>query len=126
MACDGSNINPVALAILNAKLPNGQFVVPTPQVKLPNSGPDPPDQLPLGQSTFAIPAHYREDQFAVDIDHTLSDKNTLAGRFFYARAPSTLPFSPNGAANVPGWPTNELDRNTMFVLADTHVFRSTW
>ena len=80
--------------------------------------------MPLGQSTYAIPAHYREDQFTVDIDQILNDKNTLSGRFFYSRAPSTLPFSPNGAANVPGWGTNELNRNTMFVLADTHVFNS--
>ena len=125
VACDGSNINPVALAVLNAKLANGQFAVPSPQVVIPNSGPDPTNQFPQGQSTYAIPAHYREDQFSVSIDQTLSPKNTLSGRFFYSRAPSTLPFSPNGAANVPGWPTNELDRNTMFVLTDTHAFSST-
>jgi hypothetical protein len=124
VACDGSNINPVAVAILNAKLPNGQFAVPSPQTAIPPSGPDPSDQFPVGQSTYALPAHYREDQFSVDIDQTLSSKNVLSGRFFYSRAPSTLPFSPNGAANVPGWGTNELDRNTMFVLADTHVFNS--
>jgi hypothetical protein len=124
VACDGSNINPVALAILNAKLSNGNFAVPSPQIPLPNTGPDASDQLPLGQSTYALPAHYREDQFSVSIDQILNQKNTLAGRFFYARAPQTLPFSPNGAANVPGWPTNELTRNTMFVLAVTHVFNS--
>ena len=119
VACDGSNINPVAVAILNTKLSNGQFAVPSPQVVLSTT----PDQLPVGQSTYAIPAHYREDQFTVDIDQTLNAKNMLSGRFFYARAPTTQPFSPN-AANVPGWGTNELDRNTMFVLADTHTFSS--
>ena len=31
VACSGSNINPVAVAILNAKLANGQFAVPSPQ-----------------------------------------------------------------------------------------------
>ena len=123
VACDGSNINPVALAILNAKLSNGQYAVPSPQATLPNSGTDPTDQFPLGESTFATPAHYREDQFTVNIDQKLNEKNTLAGRFFYSRAPTTEPFSPN-AADVPGWGTNELDRNTMFVLADTHVFSS--
>ena len=123
VACDGSNINPVALAILNAKLANGQFAVPSPQGVLPVSGPDASDQLPLGQSTYALPAHYREDQFSVNIDQVLRESNTLAGRFFYSRAPSVLPFSPN-AANVPGWGTNELSRNTMFVLADTHVFNA--
>jgi outer membrane receptor protein involved in Fe transport len=120
VACDGSNINPVALAILNAKLPNGQFVVPSPQITLPNSGPDASDQLPQGQSTYATPAHYSEDQFSVNLDHVLSRKNTLSERFFYSRAPTMEPFSPN-AANLPGWGTNQLDRNTMLVLADTHV-----
>jgi hypothetical protein len=123
VACDGSNINPIALAILNAKLANGQFAVPSPQITLANTGPDPSDQLPMGQSTFAPSAHYREDQFSVNIDQVLNQKNTLSGRFFYSRAPTTEPFSPN-AANVPGWGTNDLARNTMFVLADTHVFNS--
>jgi TonB-dependent receptor-like protein len=120
VACDGSNINPVALAILNAKLPNGQFAVPSPQFVLPVTGPDASDQFPLGQSTYAIPAHYREDQFSVNTDQVLTSKDTLSERFFYSRAPTTEPFSPN-AANVPGWGTNELNRNTMLVLAQTHV-----
>jgi hypothetical protein len=123
IACDGSNINPVAVAILNAKLANGQFAVPSPQVTLPNTGPDASDQVPTGQSTYAIPAHFREDQFTVDIDQVLNQQNTLAGRFFWSRAPTIEPFSPN-AANVPGWGTNELNRNTMFVLSDTHVFNA--
>ena len=123
IACDGSNINPVALAILNAKLANGQFAVPTQQIAIPNTGADASDQVPLGQSTYTIPAHYTEDQLTVDIDHTLNAKNTLAGKFFYSRAPTVQAFSPN-AANVPGWGSNELNRNTMFVLADTHAFSS--
>jgi Carboxypeptidase regulatory-like domain/TonB dependent receptor len=121
--CDGSNVNPVALAILNAKLPSGQYAVPSPQIALPVTGPDASDQLPLGQSTFAIPAHFHEDQFSIDIDQVLSEKNTLSGRMFYSRAPTIEPFSPN-AANVPGWGTDQLNRNTMFVLADTQVLRS--
>jgi len=124
VACDGSNINPVALAILNAKLPNGQFIVPSPQVAVPNSGSDPTDQFPVGQSTFTIPARYREDQFTVDLDEALGSKDILSERFFYSRAPETTAFSPNGAANLPGWGTTALDRNTMFVLADTHSFNS--
>jgi len=123
VACDGSNINPVALAILNAKLSNGQFAIPSPQVALPNTGADASDQLPQGQSAYTIPSHYIEDQVTVDIDQTLNAKNTLAGRFFYSRAPLTTPFSPN-AADVPGWGADTLNRNTMFVLANTHAFNS--
>jgi hypothetical protein len=123
VACDGSNINPVALAILNAKLPNGQFAVPSPQAVLPNSGPDASDQVQMGQSTFALPAHFREDQFTVNIDQVAHQNDTISGKLFYSRAPTSEPFSPN-AANVPGWGTNQLNRNTMFVLSDTHVFNS--
>src|SRR5208283_1287594 len=100
-----------------------QFAIPNPQIVLPLSGPDASDQQPIGQSTFAIPAHYREDQVSIDIDEVLNRKNVLSGRFFYSRAPTSEPFSPN-AANLPGWGTDELNRNTMFVLADTHVFNS--
>jgi hypothetical protein len=120
VACDGSNINPAALALLNFKLSNGQFAVPSPQVNLPSAD---PMQLPVGQSTFAIPATYSENQFSVNIDQVMTQKDTLSGRFFYSRAPTTQPFSPN-AANVPGWGTNEVDQNAMFVLSDTHVFNS--
>jgi len=119
VACDGSNINPVALALLNFKLSNGQYAVPNPQIDLPTA----PGELPIGQSTFSLPAHYTEDQFSMNVDQVLTAKNTLAGRFFYMRAPTFYPFSPS-AANLPGWGTNELDQNTMFVLADTHVFNS--
>jgi hypothetical protein len=123
ISCDGSNINPVALAILDGKMPNGQFAIPNPQIALPPSGPDASDQVPMGESTFAIPTLYREDQATINLDRVLTQKNTLAERFFYSRAPLTLPFSPT-AANLPGWGTDELNRNTMFILSDTHVFNA--
>lgn len=119
VACDGSNINPVAIAILNAKLPDGTFAVPSPQVPQATT----PSQLPVGLSTFAPPARYRGDQFTIDADHTISAANTLSEKFFYSRSTTDSPFAPN-AANVPGWGSNVLTRNTNFVLADTHVFNA--
>jgi hypothetical protein len=118
IACDGSNINPVALKLLNFKLSDGSYAIPTPQTLLPTG----PNDLPIGESTFSIPAQYREDQFTLNLDHSFSANNQLAGRFFYSRAPTKEPFSPFGAS-VPGWGTNELDQNHMFVLSDTHAFR---
>lgn len=117
VACDGSNINSVALSLLNFKLPNGQYAIPNPQIALPSQ----PGQVPIGESTYAIPATYREDQYTVNIDHAVSQQNELSGRFFYSLAPTIEAFSPF-AANVPGWGTNEVDQNAMLVLADTHVF----
>jgi hypothetical protein len=117
IACDGSNINPVALSFLNFKLKNGDYAIPSPQTNLPGD----PQQLPIGESTYSIPADYREDQFSLNIDHAISARNLLSGRFFYSHAPTIEPFSPFGA-NVPGWGTNELDQNDMFVLSDTQTF----
>jgi hypothetical protein len=113
VAPDGSNINPVALALLNFKLPDGSSAIPSPQTILSGG---------VGESTYSIPARYREDQFSVNLDHIFSKDNQLSGRFFYSRAPINGPFTPFGA-NVPGWGTNETERNHMFVLSDTHVFK---
>lgn len=116
IACDGSNINPVALALLNYRFGNGAYAIPSPQTILAST----PTQIPLGESTFSFPAQYREDQFAVNLDHALSAKNELSGRLFYSRAPTAAAF-PGSGPNVLGWGTTELDQNHMFVLSDTHA-----
>jgi hypothetical protein len=110
VAPDGSNINPVALALLNAKFPNGSYAIPSPPAG-------------VGDLIYSIPASYREDQFGVNLDHRVSAKNQFAGKYFYSRAPFVEPFTPFGA-NLPGWGTAETDRNHMFVLSDTHAFNS--
>jgi Carboxypeptidase regulatory-like domain/TonB-dependent Receptor Plug Domain/TonB dependent receptor len=117
VACNGSNISPVALALLNFKFANGQYAVPSPQVNLPTGA----GQFPIGLSTYALPATYNEDQYTANLEQVFSTRHQLTANFFYARAPWYLPFSPN-AATVPGWPTNELDQNAMLVVSDTHVF----
>ena len=114
VAADGSNINPVAIALLNAKLPNGTFAIPTPQTITGGSG----------QSTFSGPAKYREDQYTVTLDHKISAPNQLSASFFTSLAKFDEPFTPF-AASVPGWGTVQRERNDMFVLSDTHVFSPT-
>ena len=114
VASDGSNINRVALAMLNFKFPNGQYAIPSPQSSVGGN---------VGQSSFSIPASFREDQFTVNLDQHVSARNDLSGRYFYSRAPMQEPFSPFGAT-VPGWGLTETDRNHMFVVSDTHTFSS--
>lgn len=117
VACNGSNINPIAQKLLSFKLANGQYAIPSPQILLSSTD---PSQVPIGESTFTTPASYQENQYTLNLDHTLTPANTLAARGFYSRAPTKEPFSPN-AANVPGWGTNEGDKNAMVVLSDTQV-----
>ena len=114
VAPDGSNINPVAFALLNFKLPNGSFAIPNPQTILPGG---------IGQSTYSFPGNYRQDQFSVNLDHYFPGRNQLSGRFFYSREVTDEPFTPF-AATVPGWGTIQPEHNDMFVLSDTHTFNS--
>jgi hypothetical protein len=112
IAPDGSNINPVALALLNFKLPDGSLAIPNPQTILPGG---------VGESTFSIPAKYREDQYSANLDHSFSRSNQLSGRFYYSSQTADVPFNVF-AATVPGFGGGQTDRNDMFVLSDTHVF----
>jgi hypothetical protein len=110
VASDGSNINPVALALLNFKLANGQYAIPTPQTIVNG----------VGQFSYSSPAHYEENQFTLNIDHALTAKDQLSGRFFYATSPQSTTFALYGA-NLPGWGQNESDRNLMFTVSDIHT-----
>jgi hypothetical protein len=112
VAPDGSNISSVALALLNFKLSDGSYAIPNPQTILPNG---------VGESTFSSPAHYSEHQFTVNLDHNFSEQNQLSGRFFTSLGTTNEPFTPF-AATVPGFGTDQTERNDMFVLSDTHVF----
>jgi len=111
VAPDGSNINPAALAILNAKLPNGQFLYPTPQTILPDGS---------GFSAFSIPATWTEDQFMVNLDYVATSKHTLTERYFYSHNYEQQPF-PEYAGNVPGFPGLFNYRDHHFVLSDNYV-----
>ncbi|HTR25574.1 MAG TPA: carboxypeptidase-like regulatory domain-containing protein [Terriglobales bacterium] len=95
VAADGSNINPVALNILNLKLANGNYYIPSPTVS--------------GPVSFGIPAIFKEHQGMGNWDYVLSPKHTLAGRYFYVSAPTFAPF-PGGlgfpAPDVPGNPVS--------------------
>jgi hypothetical protein len=61
IARDGSNINPVALNLLNAKNPDGSFVIPSPQIG--GNGVN---------YTAVLPGRYNEDQFNTNVDEILS------------------------------------------------------
>jgi Carboxypeptidase regulatory-like domain/TonB-dependent Receptor Plug Domain len=116
VASDGSNINPVALALLQTKLSDGTFLIPTPQVILPRGG---------GQSSFSIPAAFSENQYTLNIDQVLSARNILSGRFFYADDPQSATFAQSGA-NVPGFGQIEDDKNVLLALTDTHAISPTF
>lgn len=97
VACDGSNINPVALSLLNLKLANGSYYIP-------GSGNGSYEAVP-----YTIPAKFDEDQFLVNTDYKINDKNTVIERFFYSRDPQVSNFTgaiQQGPSSLPGAPSN--------------------
>ncbi len=112
VAANGSNINPVALNLLNARLPNGQYVVPNPQTILSNGS---------GFSTYSLGAHFSEDQYVGDLDYQVNNSNKLAVKTFYSHDPSTIPFSTSAGQNVPGFGESDekINWNDTLILTST-------
>jgi hypothetical protein len=120
VAADGSNISPQALALLNLKGPNGEFVIPNPQVVGPS--------FPFGGfSSYSIPAKFDEDQFIANLDYQINSKSQLSGRFFYANSEQIQPLPPTnlGGPSVPGFPLLNDNRLRNFSVAHTHTFSNT-
>ncbi|MGD0906169.1 MAG: carboxypeptidase-like regulatory domain-containing protein [Candidatus Acidiferrales bacterium] len=87
VACNGSNINPVAISLLQLKNPDGSYYIPSSGSVTSSSG------TTAGQnSTFSIPAVYREHQALGNLDYVINGKNTLSGRWFYSTDPTQVPF----------------------------------
>jgi Carboxypeptidase regulatory-like domain/TonB dependent receptor len=104
-----TSINPIAIALLNAKLPNGQFLIPTPQ--------------PDGHYSGSAVSSYRENQFNTNLDYRINERNWLATRFFFSNAPQFLAL-PFGGANVPGFGANQEQDNRLLSVQNIHVFNS--
>ena len=124
VACDGSNINPVALNLLQLKLPDGSYVIPTPQTILSggtNAG--------LGLSSYSLPSTYDENQYLLNVDYVISKRHTLSGRFYDATANTLRAFgtdffrSPE-TPNTPGFPEKVLSKDYITSLKLTSVLTS--
>ena len=109
VACDGSNISPVMLRILNLKLSDGSYY-------FPGSGTS-------GYRTisFSDPAIYNEDQVVANFDYLISSRQTLSGRYFFTNNPQTLTLG----GELPGAPSLLQFSNTDAVLKLTSLVSST-
>ena len=89
LACDGSNISPQSLALLNAKLGNGNYYIP-----------GNPSGV-YGPVTFSQPATFTEHQLVVNVDYVINSKNTLSVKYFWS---GDQQFAPLSGTDVPGTP----------------------
>lgn len=110
VAPDGSNINPIALKLLNAKTPDGSFVIPSPQVH--------------GRGvnyTAQLPGHYNEDQFNTNLDVNPREADQVSLKFFFANSNQEVPFA---GATVPGFPGLRSFENRNLAITESHIFSS--
>jgi Carboxypeptidase regulatory-like domain/TonB-dependent Receptor Plug Domain/TonB dependent receptor len=112
VAPDGSNINPVALALFQMKLPNGQYLIPTPQKIIGG----------VGSSFLSSPCAFSENQYMANGDYDLSNKSIFSARFFQAKSNQTVSFPIGEISPLPGTQP-ETFRNISF--AHTYVFGPT-
>jgi hypothetical protein len=103
------SVNPIALALLNVKLPDGHLLIPTPQAG--------------GRYSSSAPSSYREDQFNANVDYRVNERNSLAVKFFFSNSPQTLALF-NGP-NVPGFGAVQQNNNRLVSIQDIHTFSST-
>ena len=88
-------VDPVAFALLNYKLPNGQWLIP-------NGNPNYFPTLNFPENVFITqPAYFISDQANANLDYLATPKDTLAVKYYYQHDPSLAPF---GLSSVEGFP----------------------
>lgn len=121
---DGSNINPVALNLLSYKLPDGTFLIPSPQT-IDSTKPF----AQQGFSVFSDPCNFDEDQFSANMDYAVTSSHRIAARFFLADDSQTVTFPGNGvnaSGNIRGFHSPSDTGYRVFSLAHTYSLRSNW
>lgn len=106
----GTRLDPTALALLNFKLGNGQYLIPTPGAN--------------GRYSGSAVSKFQEDQMNANFDWRINQNNSLAFKFFLSNAPQTLvlPSFLGGGPNVPGFGNFQKNNNRLSVLQYTRVF----
>ncbi len=94
--CFTGTIDPVARKILNAKLPNGSYFIPSANnLTAFNNGQG-------FEATLQGPAsQFTADQANGNIDYDFSTKDRLAVKYYYQRDPTTNPFAESSLLDFP-------------------------
>ena len=112
-------LNSVAKTILQAKLANGSYLIPSASAPTPG--------VKTAQAvTIPTTSKFQEDQFNTNLDYQVSANNRIYGKFFWADNPTTQGlYSFAGVQNAlqaPGAPTDLMLKNRVLTVGDMHVF----
>jgi hypothetical protein len=88
-----SQINPAALNILQAKLPNGQYLIPSAQITNPATA----TALGYDAVVQGPNAKANVDQAIGTVDYVVNDRDRLSAKYYFQNSPTTNPFGAAGS-----------------------------
>jgi hypothetical protein len=116
VAKDGSNINPVAIAILQAKFANGNYVLPSfPQSDFLHTG-----QNDISYAHFSLDDTYNEKQYMGNMDYKITARQTLSTKYFDSHSKFSFV-----NAGVPGFTSDSPSVSENAVITHTFTLSST-
>ncbi len=113
-----NQINPAAMNLLNAKLPNGEFLIPTPQYGAVQAAALGYDAVVTGPDSLST-----VDQGIVDVDYEFSSRDRLSGKYYVQNDPTTNPFGSVGS--LLGFSQQLLAGSQVFSLTNTATLSPT-
>jgi len=117
-------ISPITLSLLNARLPDGQFAIPSSGVANANGAAAANAAILFPQSGVS---RFRENQFNFNGDINISDNHNLSGKFFIADNPTTqanynFAGLGNGSTQLIGTGGSLEIKQKLFSVTDTYIF----
>lgn len=118
-----ANINPIAVNILNARLPGGAFAIPSSGL---GTTATPLTAITVPQSGVS---RFRENQFNANGDFIFTNRHNLAAKFFWADNPTTqanynFAGLGNGERQLIGFGGDLKIQQKLYSLTDTYVLSS--
>src|ERR1035437_2247708 len=124
----GGFLDPVASAALTAKLPNGQYMIPSVPGVTTGAGCTPGSPGSNVLETIPSNSTYKEDQFNTNLDVKLNNANRFFGKFFYAANHTNQAlydtFGDGSPLQAPGWATEEDITQRLLSVGVTSVISS--
>lgn len=113
-----SQINQAAMNLLSAKLPNGQYLIPTPTYTGAEATALGYDAVVTGPDSLAP-----VDQGIADIDYQISNNDRLSGKYYVQNNPTYNPFGAVGS--LLGFSQQLLAGSQVFSLTNTYTLSPT-
>src|SRR5271165_1491961 len=108
--------NPVGLSLFQAKLPNGQWLIPNDNGHVPDAL-SPSNAFETGTSRFT------SDQAVGGLDWNASPKDLLSLKYYYQHDPNSAPY---GTSSVPGFTVFMDTGSQVASITNVHTIRPTF